>query len=61
MFFIETIKTFNALMILLIKWETHEGMSTWQAKENALSNVNGLHTGLISQHIIMVFHAPKTR
>lgn len=37
MFFIETIKTLSALMILLIKWKTHEDMSTCQAKENAVS------------------------
>lgn len=37
MFFIETIKTRTALMILLIKWKTHEGMSICQAKENAIS------------------------
>lgn len=37
MFFIETIKTLSALMILLIKWKTHEGVSTCQPKENAIS------------------------
>lgn len=36
-FFIETIKSLPALMILLIKWKTHEGMSTCQAEENAVS------------------------
>lgn len=36
-FFIETIKSLPALMILLIKWKTHEGVSPCQAKENAIS------------------------
>lgn len=37
MFFIETIRTLSALMILLIKWQTHEVMPTCQVKENAIS------------------------